>query len=232
MLGGLFGVYSKNHLSRDLFFGIDYHSHLGTEVGGLAFLDDYIKLVYHDISNSQFKSNFQEDYDKIKGVFGIGVISDVEEEQPIKFTSKIGTFALCTAGFIRNAKDLYNELIETGATFKKSMVKTGKTVPNQTEIVGELVSRGESVVDGIEKMYAKIEGSISLLLLSEEDRNMYASGDTFPLILGNRADDWALASETSAFPNLGYKVFKFLKYREVVSSFMYTSVFQLPTITA
>jgi amidophosphoribosyltransferase len=217
MLGGLFGVSSKNHLKRDLFFGIDYHSHLGTEVGGLAFLDGDIKLVYHDISNSQFKSEFQKDYDTIKGILGIGVISDVDEEQPVRFTSKIGTFALCTAGFIRNAKDLYDELIETGATFKKSRVKSGKTVPNQTEIVGELISRGESVVDGIEKMYAKIEGSISLLLLSEEERSIYASGDTFPLILGNRVDDWAVASETSAFPNLGYEVFKSLKYREVVS---------------
>lgn len=217
MLGGLFGVFSKGHLARDLFFGIDYHSHLGTEVGGLAFLDGDIKLVSRDISNSQFKSEFQKDYGKIRGVLGIGAISDVEEEQPVKFESKIGTFALCTTGFIRNIGDLYNKLIETGATFKKSEVRVGRKVLNQTEIVGELISKGKNIVDGIEKMYEKIEGTISLLLLSEEQRSIYASGDMFPLMVGRRGEDWALASETCAFPNLGYEIFKFLEYREIVS---------------
>ncbi len=217
MLGGLFGVFSKNHLTRDLFFGVDYHSHLGTEIGGLAFLDGDVKMISHDISNSQFKSEFQKDYSSMKGALGIGVISDVEEEQPVKFESKIGTFALCTTGFIRNAKGLYRELIESGVTFKNSRVRSGETLPNQTELVGELISTGRSIVDGIEKMYEKIEGSISLVLLSENERSIYASGDTFPLVLGNRGEDWAVASETSTFPNLGYEVFKFLEYREIVS---------------
>ncbi|MDH5687306.1 MAG: amidophosphoribosyltransferase, partial [Candidatus Bathyarchaeota archaeon] len=93
-MGGLFGAVSENNLARDLFFGVDYHSHLGTEVGGLAFLDDDIKMVYHDISNSQFKSEFQKDYGKVRGKIGIGVISDLAEEQPVKFESRIGTFAL------------------------------------------------------------------------------------------------------------------------------------------
>ncbi len=217
MLGGLFGVSSKTNLTLDLFYGIDYHSHLGTEVGGLAFLDGDIELISHDISNSQFKSEFQKDYSRIKGVLGIGVISDEQEEQPIKFESKIGTFALCTAGFVRNLRALYNELVETGVTFKKSRVKAHETLPNQTEIVGELISRGRDIVDGIERMYERIEGSISLLLLSEDDRCIFASGDAFPLVLGNREEEWAVASETSAFPNLGYEVFKYLEYREIVS---------------
>jgi len=217
MLGGLFGVFSKNHLTRDLFFGVDYHSHMGTEIGGLAFLDGDIKMISRDISNSQFKSEFQKDYDSIKGVLGIGVISDVEEEQPVKFESKIGTFALCTTGFIRNARRLYRELIEAGVTFKNSRVRSGETLPNQTELVGELISTGRDIVDGIEKMYEKIEGSISLLLLSENERSIYASGDTFPLALGKRGEDWAVASETSAFPNLEYEVIKYLEYREIVS---------------
>jgi len=217
MLGGLFGVFSERKLGKDLFLGIDYHSHLGTEIGGLAFLDDQIKLIFHDISNSQFRSDFQKDQSKIKGVFGIGVISDEKDEQPIKFESQIDTFALCTAGIIRNSKNLYNELIEEGASFKKSRIENGKCIPNQTEIVGELISKGENIVDGIERMYKKIEGTVSLLLLSKKDNSIYASGDTFPLIVGNREQDWAIASETSAFPNLGYKTFKFLDYREIIS---------------
>jgi len=217
MLGGLFGVYSKGHLSTDLFFGIDYHSHLGTEVGGLAFLDGNIRLISRDISNSQFKSEFHKDQGRIKGTLGIGVISNVQEEQPLRFESRIGAFALCTAGFIGNAKELYSELIGNGATFKRSRTRSGKTVLNQTEIAGELVSRGKNVVDGIERMYEKIDGSISLLLLSEEDKSIYACGGAFPLVLGNRGEDWAIASETSAFPNLGFEVYKPLEYREITS---------------
>lgn len=216
-MGGLFGAVSENSLARDLFFGVDYHSHLGTEVGGLAFLDDDIRLVYHDISNSQFKSEFSRDYGKITGKMGIGVISDVAEEQPVKFASRIGTFALCTTGLIRNAEELYSELIETGATFKKSRVRDGEAVLNQTEIVGELISRGKDIVDGIEGTHEKIEGYNSLLLLSKEDKCIYASGDTFPLVVGTKGKNWAVASETSAFPNLGYEISKFLEHKEIVS---------------
>lgn len=217
MLGGLFGVVSKNHLARDLYVGVDYHSHLGTEIGGLAYLDGDVRLVCRDISNSQFKSEMREVYNRIQGQLGIGVISDSPDEQPIKFESKNGTFALCTAGVIRNAETLYNELISEGVTFKKSRVKAGKTVPNQTEIVGELIGRGKSIVDGIETMYSKIDGTISLLLLSQNERSIYASGGTFPLVLGNRGNDWAIASETTAFPNLRYEVVKFLEYQEIIS---------------
>ncbi|MBO3803944.1 MAG: amidophosphoribosyltransferase, partial [Candidatus Brockarchaeota archaeon] len=105
-LGGLFGVVSENQLPRDLFFGVDYHSHLGTEVGGIAFLDEDIEVISKDIGNSQFKSEFRECYGRIKGRLGIGVISDMEEGQPIKFESRIGTFALCTTGLARNASEL------------------------------------------------------------------------------------------------------------------------------
>ena len=216
-MGGLFGAVSEDSLPGNLFFGVDYHSHLGTEVGGLAFLDDDIKMVCHDISNSQFKSEFQKDYGKIRGKLGIGVINDLAEEQPVKFESRIGTFALCTTGLIRNAEELYSELIESGATFKKSRVHDGKAATNQTEIVGELISRGKDIVDGIQRMHEKIEGYNSLLLLSKDDKCIYASGDTFPLTVGRKGKDRAIASETSAFLNLGHQIFKFLEYREIVS---------------
>jgi amidophosphoribosyltransferase len=217
MLGGLFGVISENTFARDLFFGIDYHSHLGTEVGGLAFLDGDIHSISEDISNGQFKTYIQKHYERIKGRLGVGVISDIKEEQPIKFESKIGTFALCTIGLIRNSEKLSAELIERGVTLKKSKEKEGKKILNQTEIIGELICSGENLVDGIERMYKKIEGSISLLLLSKDDRSIYAVGDTFPLVIGVKKNNWVIASETSAFPNLGYRLFKFLDYREIVS---------------
>ena len=175
MLGGLFGIASKNDFTRSLFFGIDYHSHLGTEVGGLAYLDGDIKLLVYDISNSQFKSELQQDYNRIEGNLGIGVISDLKEEQPLKFESDIGTFALCTIGLIKNVEKLYQQLIKQGATFKKSGFVDGTVIPNQTEIVGELISRGDNLIQGIEKMYEEIEGTISLLLLCQNDRSIYAS---------------------------------------------------------
>jgi amidophosphoribosyltransferase len=216
-LGGLFGAVSKGYLARDLFFGVDYHSHLGTEVGGIAFLDEDIEVLTQDISNSQFKSEFQKYFGDIKGRLGIGVIGDREEDEPVKFVSKIGTFALCTSGLIRNAVALSSDLVENGTTLKRSRGKGSATTLNQTEIVGELIGKGKDIVDGIRRMYAEIEGSVSLLLLSKDERNIYAAGDLFPLVLGKRGDDWAITSETSAFPNLGYDVYKFLDYREIVS---------------
>ena len=217
MLGGLFGVVSRDFCARDLFFGIDYHTHLGTEVGGLALLDGDIEVFSHDISNSQFKSRFGKHYRRLRGQFGIGVISDMKEEQPIKFEAKIGNFALCTVGLMKNSRALYSELVEERMTFKKSRGKAGKSVLNQTEIVGELICRGNSIADGIGKMYEKIEGSISLLLLSENERAIYAAGDTFPLVVGSKEQSWAVASETTGFPSLGYGVVKFLDYREIVA---------------
>ncbi|MBN1357177.1 amidophosphoribosyltransferase [Candidatus Bathyarchaeota archaeon] len=217
MLGGLFGVASEENCARDLFFGTDYNTHLGTEVGGLALLDGDLTIFSHDISNSQFKSEFSQYYEKLKGTSGIGVISDVNEEQPIKFETKIGNFALCTIGLLKNSKELYSELVETGATFKRSSQKANTNILSQTEIVGELICKGNSIADGIEKMYQKIEGSISLLLLSENDRAIYAAGDTFPLVVGSKEQSYAIASETTCFPNLGYEVAKFLDYREIVS---------------
>ena len=217
MLGGLFGVASKGNCARDLFFGTDYTTHLGTEVGGLALLDGEIETISRDISNSQFKSRFGKYYDKLNGELGIGVISDTKEEQPLKFESKVGSFALCTVGFIKNSQKVFSDLMERGATFKHSMQKDGVNIPNQTELVGELICTGASIVDGIQKMYQAIEGSISLLLLSERDRTIYASGDTFPLVVGSKPDSWVVASETTAFPNLGYQVYKSLSYREIVA---------------
>src|SRR4030042_4762904 len=120
MLGGLFGVASKGNCVKDLFYGTDYNTHLGTEVGGLALLDGEIETISRDISNSQFKTRFGKRYHELKGELGIGVISDTREEQPLKFESKIGTFALCTVGLIKNSEQVFTSLLAQGTTFKKS----------------------------------------------------------------------------------------------------------------
>ena len=134
MLGGLFGVISKDSCSKELFFGIDYNTHLGTEVAGLAILDRDIEIFSHDISNSQFKSKFGKHYARLKGQLGIGVISDVKEEQPIKFEAKIGNFALCTVGLIKNSKVLYSDLVKGGVTFKRSRERRERTFPTRLRL--------------------------------------------------------------------------------------------------
>ncbi|HLN45524.1 MAG TPA: hypothetical protein VK209_07435 [Candidatus Sulfotelmatobacter sp.] len=217
MLGGLFGVASKNNCAKELFFGTDYNTHLGTEVAGLAILDGAIKVFSHDISNSQFKTKFSKHYTKLNGTLGIGVISDTKEEQPIKFETKMGNYAVCTIGLIKNIKELYNELIRNGSTFKKSRQKAMTNIINQTEIVGELISKGDNIADGISRMYQKIDGTITLLVLSEKDKAIYAAGDTFPLVIGTKQNSTAIASETTSFPNLDYQITKYLDYHEIIS---------------
>jgi amidophosphoribosyltransferase len=217
-MGGLFGVVSNENCINDLFYGIDYHSHLGTTIGGTVVLSNKIsEPIFHDISNSQFKTEFREDFERINGNLGIGVISSKKvDRQPIVIRSKIGTFAICTDGIIKNIETLVSELVEEGVTFKE--LTNGF---NQTELVGELICKGSDITDGIVKMYKKIHGSISLLLLSEEERCIYASSGAFPLVTGKKetlkGQEWSIASETTAFPNLKYEVHSYLKYNDIIS---------------
>jgi amidophosphoribosyltransferase len=217
-MGGLFGVVLKDNCLDDLFYGIDYHSHLGTTIGGLAVLSDRItEPIYHDISNSQFKTEFKEDFEKLKGNLGIGIISSIEnDKQPIVFRSKLGTFALCTDGTILNADALISELVEDGVSFRE--FTTGF---NLTELVGEMICKGASITDGIAKMYDKIDGTVSLLLLSEDERRIYAAGGVFPLIAGKKTTsqgyNLAIASETTAFYNLNYEIHKYPRYKDIIS---------------
>jgi len=213
-MSGLFGVISKNNCISTLYYGTDYHTHLGTEFGGIAFINANGKPVkkIHDIKNSQFKSKFYEGSDKIKSHMGIGVISD-RDPQPLSFESKFGAFAICTAGLIDNKEILVKDLIQKGVTF--SEIERGDI--NTTELVANLINQGRSVVNGIERMYDKIAGSISLLLLTKKgifcarDRN----GIT-PLVIGEKEGEIAVTSETCAFPNLDFKIKKYMSPDEIV----------------
>jgi amidophosphoribosyltransferase len=211
-MSGLFGVASRSNCMEDLFYGTDYHSHLGTEFAGLAIRNQQIRRGIHRIAHGQFKNLFDDYYRAHSGNSGIGVISD-GDPQPIVLESRFGVFAIATAGLITNAEKLGRELVEAGTTF--SEVLEGRL--NQTELVSKLIAQGADPVNGIQMAIDRIEGSISILLLTAQ--GVYAACDThgrFPLAIGTK--DWATAaaSETCAFPNLGFKVRKYLQPGEVV----------------
>jgi amidophosphoribosyltransferase len=211
-MSGIFGVVSKGDCNEDLFYGTDYHSHLGTQFAGLAVWDKELMRKIHDIRGSQFKTKFYEDYKKMQGNKGIGVIS-ANDEQPICVNSKFGHFALVTNGFIDNADALAKQLHKMGQSF--SEVADGKV--NLTELAAKLIIQGKTIIDGIENMFSKIDGSCSLLLLNKE--GIYAARDRLgytPLVLGQRGKDYAITAETSAFSNLGFKIIKYLQPGEIL----------------
>jgi amidophosphoribosyltransferase len=211
-MSGVFGVVSKDDCVETLFYGTDYHSHLGTQYGGMAVLGkDFVRYI-HDISQTQFKSKFFEDYRRIKGNKGIGVISSLDE-QPIYLNSRLGQFCIVTNGFIENAEELARRLLEKGMSFSE----VSKGPVNVTELVAKLITQGNNLIDGIEKMFDIIDGSCSLLLLNED--GIYAARDRFgytPLVVGQYKDTFAVTTETSAFPNSGFEIVKYLEPGEIV----------------
>ncbi len=213
-VSGIFGVVSGQECVENLFYGTDYHSHLGTEFGGLATMsgDRFFRQI-HEIGPSQFKSKFFGDLSNLKGNKGIGVISD-SNEQPIYLNSKFGPFCIVTMGLIENAEDLVGELLSRGHSFAEMSVKG---FVNTTELIAKLIALGDDLVDGIERMFEKIEGSCSLLILNKE--GIYAARDRrgyTPLVIGKHADTYAVTTETSAFPNADLKVVKYIAPGEVV----------------
>jgi len=211
-MSGIFGVVSKGNCVETLFYGTDYHSHLGTEFGGMAVFGDEFSRQIRDISQSQFKSKLYDGYQYMKGNKGIGVISDLDE-QPIYLNSKFGPFSIATNGFVENAEELAEQLLQKGISFSE----VSKRTVNATELVAKLISQGDNIIDGIDKMFNAIEGSCSLLLLNED--GVYAARDRCgytPLVIGRRKDAWAVTSETSAFPNNDFKVVKHLDPGEII----------------
>ncbi len=212
-MSGIFGAASQKDCTLDLLYGTDYQSHLGTEYGGIAVLTG--KRIYrqiHDISQSQFKSKFYEDYKKFEGKYGIGVISD-SDAQPMFLNTKFGSFAICMTGLIENTKELIKDLHKRGHSFSE----TEDGSANSVEVVAKLISEGEDFVSGIEHMFSKIIGSASVLVLSKD--GIYAARDRFgytALVIGKRGKDYAVCSETCSFPNTDFQVQKFLMPGEIV----------------
>jgi len=212
-MGGLFGVASKGDCTSDLFYGTDYHSHLGTRRGGLATMENgRINRYIHDISNAQFRSKFEEDIVGMRGRRGIGVISDFED-QPLIVGSHLGTYAIVTVGVVQNAGKLVSRAFQKRTHFSEM---SGGEI-NPTELVATLINQEPTFADGIERALAAIEGSCSLLLLT--DHGIYAGRDRLgrtPVVVGRKAGGLAVTSETCAFPNLGYETERYLGPGEVV----------------
>ena len=211
-MSGIFGVVSKEDCAEVLLYGTDYHSHLGTEYGGMAVLgEDFVRQI-HNISQDQFKSKFYEDSKRMKGNKGIGVISAFDE-QPIYLDSRLGPFCIVTNGILENADKLKGKLLKKGISFSE----VSKGAVNVTELIAKFISQGKDLIAGIEKMFEVIDGSCSLLLLNSD--GVYAARDRFgytPLIIGKRQDDWAVTSETSAFSNIEFEIVKYLEPGEIV----------------
>jgi amidophosphoribosyltransferase len=213
-MGGIFGVVSRDDCMKTLFYGTDYHSHLGTENGGLAVLGSTgFQNAIHSISQAQFKSRFFDDYKKMKGTMGIGAIDD-EAPQPLVVLSRFGTFAIAATGMITNKDFLTRSLMNEGSSFSEM---AGGGI-NTVELVAKLINKGDHLVHGIEKMQDAIEGSICALIMTSE--GIYAARDKFgrfPLSIGEKdtAGELVVATEASAFPNLGYTLMRFLGPGEI-----------------
>lgn len=212
-MSGVFGVVSQKNCAEVLFYGTDYHSHLGTEYGGLAtWSNGWPQIKIHEISNSQFKSKFHDYYPKMEGTYGIGVIS-AQYPQPLSFVSKFGPFAICVDGLIQNKDELTSEMIGKNKSLSELSVKS----INPAELVAKLIAEKNTAIQGIENVFNKIVGSISLMLLTKE--GIYAARDKYgrsPLVIGKNNKDWVIASETSSFTNFGFRIYKFLGPGEII----------------
>lgn len=214
-MSGMVGFFSKKDCKEDLFYATDYHSHLGTSYGGIAIYDGRrLQKKIHTISKAQFKSRFSEDIDftNMKGYAGLGVISD-RDTQPLIMSLKFGEYAICAVGYIDNQDKLARQLINEGVVF--SEMRSGKV--NQIELAAKLINKGKTLIDGIDYLHDKIDGSLSLLLLGKE--GVYAARDRYgrsPLVMAVRRGDKIIVSETCSYKNLGFKTKKFLGPGEII----------------
>ena len=213
-MGGLFGVVSNEDCVSDLFYGTDYHSHLGTTRGGLAVKnpEGFIRFI-HNIENAQFRSKFEQDITKMHGTRGIGVISDYDN-QPLLIRSHLGKYAIVTVGAIKNADKLVKKVFSTRIIHFSEMIEEEI---NPTELVASLINQELTFEEGIINAQEAIEGSCSLLLLT--DKGVYAARDRLgrtPVVIGEKKGSLAVTLETCAFPNLDFEIKKYLGPGEIV----------------
>jgi len=212
-MGGLFGAVSETNCIEDLFYGTDYHFHLGTKRGGLAIknANGYARVI-HNIENSYFRSKFEPYLSDLHGRMGVGALSDTDD-QPLIIGSHLGRFAIVTVGKVKNLEQLAQKAFSKKIHFSEA---SGGDL-NPTELIATLICEGTSFTDGIQRAQEVIQGSCSLLLLT--DHGIYAARDKLgrtPVIIGKKEGAFAVTSETCAFPNLGYEVEKYLGPGEIV----------------
>ena len=213
-MGGLFGVVSKKKCVTELFYGVDYHSHLGTKRGGMAVInrDGSLARSIHNLKQSYFRVKFEPDLGKFDGCSGIGAISD-SESQPIAVHSHLGRFAICTVMKLSNAESLAKEMMAEGKVFTELSDGT----VNATELVAQMITCGKDYAEGIRYMQSRIEGSCTMLILTDD--GIIAARDWWgrtPLSIGRGEDGYAIASESCSMINLGYDFERELGPGEVV----------------
>lgn len=215
-MGGFFGVTARKQCRTDLFYGVDYNSHLGTRRAGMATYDceegRFIRKI-HSLESTYFRTKFENELNKFTGNSGIGIISDTDP-QPIIINSHLGKFAIVTVAKICNIEELEKELLDQGVHFGE--LSSGYT--NQTELVALLINQGKTFIEGIENVYNKIKGSCSLLILTDTN-SIIAARDKLgrtPIILGHKEGAWAATSESTAFPNLDFELVRDLGPGEIV----------------
>jgi len=213
-MSGFFGAAKKSSCVSDVFYGTDYHSHLGTRRAGMSFYSssEGFQRAIHSLEDGYFRNKFEANLAEFKGNLGIGVISDTEA-QPILITSHMGRFAIATVSRIINIDELEKYCLSRKRTFSELSQGT----INPTELVAMLIAEGDDFVHGIENVYDKIKGSCSMLILTEN--SIIAARDKLgrtPIIIGKKEDGYAVTFETCAFSNLGFEIEKFIGSGEIV----------------
>lgn len=214
-MGGFFGIVSNEPCITDLFYGVDYHSHLGTRRAGIVTYQQEGKLFrrsIHNIENSYFRTKFGDDLGKFTGNSGIGVISDTDA-QPIVVNSHLGRFAISTVAKINNINELEQECLDCNQQFTE--LSSGTT--NPTELIALMITRKHDFVEGIQYVYNKVKGSCSILILTED--GIIAARDYYgrtPIVIGKKDSGFALASENHSFANLNYETVHYVGPGEIV----------------
>ena len=213
-MSGFFGVALKEHCIGDLFFGTDYHSHLGTRRAGMATYDKEtgFERAIHDVEATPFRAKFGKEVNKFTGNMGIGCISDYEG-QPVVVRSQHGTFAITTVSKINNVNEIVGEIMAKGAFFNEM----GNGEINSTELVAAMINQKDNLIDGIKYALDKVDGSLSMLILTP--KGIYAARDNHgrtPIVLGKKEDGYCASFESFAFANLGYETYRELKSGEIV----------------
>ncbi|MBO4575122.1 MAG: amidophosphoribosyltransferase [Bacteroidales bacterium] len=213
-MSGFFGIVSKRPCITDLFYGIDYHSHLGTTAGGICTFDgETFHRDIHSLKGSYFRTKFEDDLPKFTGNSGIGIISDTDA-QPIVVNSHLGKFAIVTVGKITNIKALEQECLDKMQHFAE--LSHGDT--NPTELVALLITQGKDFVDGIQNVYNKVKGSVSMLILTT-DGSIIAARDLYgrtPIVIGKDDEGYVAAFESHSYINLDYTTERFIGPGEIV----------------
>ena len=213
-MGGFFGCIAEKECVNDLFYGTDYNSHLGTKRAGLVTFDPErgFNRSIHSLERDYFRSRFEDELESFHGHQGLGIISDTDP-QPIIVNSHLGRYAVVTVAKINNQREIADELLAQRMHFSEMSANN----INQTELVALLINMGNSFVEGINNVYRKIEGSCSMLILTED--GIIAARDFLgrtPIVIGKKEGAYAVRSETSSFPNLDYKVVRDLGPGEIV----------------